>query len=65
MSGSERDARIRAAGMVQAVIASGAPIQEHRVRAAYGLGLTDYFAQRLLGKKVTPPKLPNMGEENS
>ena len=55
---SSRDARISAAGMVQAVIASGAPATEWRTRAAYGLTLTKYLAERLEGKKPSVPTLP-------
>ena len=54
-----RDRRIRSAGVVQAVIASGAPIEEHRIRSAYGLALIDYFADKLAGKNDLPqPRVP-------
>lgn len=55
---SDRDARIQAAGMVQAVIGSGAPAREWRTRTAYGLALTQYMAQRLQGNKPAPPAIP-------
>ncbi len=54
----QRDRRIRSAGVVQAVIASGAPIEEHLIRSAYGLALIDYFADRLNGKDVERPRVP-------
>ncbi len=55
---SDRDARISAAGVVQSVIASGAPMTEWRVKAAYGLTLVAYMAQRLQGDQPAPPKTP-------
>lgn len=58
---SDRDARISAAGVVQAVIASSAPMSEWRVRSAYGLALVQYMAQRLQGEKPAHPKVPKEG----
>ena len=55
---SERDARISAAGVVQSVIASGAPIDQWRVRAAYGLNLVKYMADKLQKKKAERPTVP-------
>ncbi len=55
---SDRDARISAAGVVQAVIASGAPANEWRIRAAYGLRLVTYMAARLQGEKPKHPLVP-------
>lgn len=61
---SERDARISAAGVVQSVIASGAPVEEWRVRSAYGLTLVKYMADRLQGGKPEIPKVPSFKESN-
>ena len=55
---SERDARISAAGVVQSVIASGAPMGEWRGRSAYGLNLVKYMAAKLQGKKAERPEVP-------
>ncbi len=53
-----RNARIRAAGVVQAVIASGAPVEEWQARASYGLRLVNHWAARLLKKKLKEPNIP-------
>jgi hypothetical protein len=59
--GEEQDlknARIRAAGVVQSVISSGAPPDEWMVRSQYGLRCVNYWAQRLLGGRPDLPKKP-------
>jgi hypothetical protein len=48
-----RNARIRAAGVVQAVIASGAPVGEWGARTRYGLRQVNYWAAVLMKQ---PPK---------
>lgn len=53
---------IRAAGIVQAVIASGADPSEWPKRAQYGLRLANYFAARLNGEK---PALPTFNKESN
>lgn len=54
-----RDHVIRAAGVTQAVIASGAPIEEWPARVQYGLNLSNCFAFRLAGAKDRkPPPVP-------
>jgi hypothetical protein len=53
-----RNARIRAAGVVQAVISSGAPVNEWMTRSQYGLRAVNYWAQRLLGGRPDLPKVP-------
>jgi hypothetical protein len=54
----ERECEIRAAGMVQAVIASGADPSEWEERTRYGLRLAMAFAHRLNGKKAAMPDIP-------
>lgn len=54
----ETVAQMRAAGVVQAVIASGADPKEWRIRAAYGKALINWMANRSLGNKVDAPALP-------
>jgi len=54
----EREKRIQAAGIVQSVIASGAPIEEWSNRSAYGLALTKYWAARLSGFEAAQPPIP-------
>jgi hypothetical protein len=51
-------ADIKAAGMVQAVIASGAPIEEWRLRAAYGMQLTRALSMKLQKKAASYPDIP-------
>ena len=55
---TERDNRIRAAGVVQAVINSGAPAEEWISRALYGMRVVNYVTARLNNKKPEPPKVP-------
>lgn len=62
--GNERDARIRAAGVVQAVIASGAPVEEWDIRSAYGLSLVSYMAGRLMKQRPPAPAIPSVLKEN-
>ena len=57
-SSDPKEARIRAAGVVQAVIASGAPIEEWNIKARYGLRLVNYLAARLQGQKPEAPTPP-------
>jgi len=51
-----------AAGIVQAVIASGADPSEWPKRTQYGLRLANYFAARLGGEK---PELPKYNKESN
>lgn len=53
-----RNARIRAAGVVQSVIASGADPDEWMTRSQYGLRVVNYWAQRLMGDRPKLPKMP-------
>ncbi len=56
---SEREFQIRAAGMVQAVIGSGADPVEWETLTRYGLNLSTYFAATLQGKMgAALPRLP-------
>jgi hypothetical protein len=65
MNQSEKDARIRAAGVVQSVIASGAPAEEWAIRAAYGLSLVSYMAGRLLKTEgLKAPTIPAQLKES-
>jgi hypothetical protein len=57
-----RDARISTAGVLQSVIASGAPMKEWRVRSAYGLALLAHLASRL-DKDATSLPTPNLPKE--
>lgn len=63
-----RDNMIRAAGMVQAVIGSGAPMPEWTREINHGLNLSNYFANKLAGikkdKVAMPPPL-TLKEKNS
>ncbi len=54
-----RDERIRAAGVVQSVIASGAPAEEWHARSLYGLRLVNNLAYRLAGSKKPLPDVPD------
>ncbi len=53
---TDREARITSAGILQSVIASGAPIEQWRNRAMYGLRLHMAITKRLMGTKVPLPK---------
>lgn len=55
---SDRESRISAAGVVQSVIASGAPIEEWPARAMYGLNLVKTIATRLQGDERPLPAIP-------
>ncbi len=55
-----RDRRIRSAGVVQAVIASGVPADEWIVRAKYGLLVVNYLTAGLGGEKLKAPKIPSV-----
>lgn len=48
--------QIRAAGIVQAVIASGAPPQQWAKLTQHGLRMSNYFAAKLNGEQATLPK---------
>lgn len=63
-SSDEKECRIRAAGVIQAVIASGAPVEEWRVKALYALNLCNYVAGILGGTKGAIPAIPNSLKEN-
>lgn len=54
-----KEARIRAAGVVQAVISSGAPAEEWTVRTLFGLRVVNYAAARLQQQKPEAPKVPD------
>ena len=57
-SQQETQCRIRAAGLVQSVIASGAPIEEWRSRSIYGLTLTSHLTSKLMKQDSPEPKIP-------
>ena len=64
-SNIEREARIRAAGIVQSVISSGVDITEWHDRSVYGLALTSHLASRLLKANTTMPSIPqSLQKEN-
>ena len=65
-SNIEREARIRAAGIVQSVISSGADITEWHDRSVYGLALTSHLANRLMKSDNKPqPSIPqSLQKEN-
>lgn len=54
---TERDASIKAAGITQSVIASGAPMDEWVSRSLFGMRVSIYLANRLQGKKPERPTL--------
>ena len=60
----EELARIRTAGVVQAVIASGAPIKEWESRSRFGLRMVNHVAALLQGKKNESPKIPDKLKES-
>ena len=64
-SGDVRDARIRAAGVVQSVIASGAPVEEWVTRSAYGLACVSYLAGKLLKQNPKAPPIPKSLQKES
>lgn len=58
-----RNARIRAAGVLQSVIASGAPMEDWVLRAKYGLRVVNFLTRGLLGEKpVNVPQAPKGGK---
>lgn len=62
---SDRDRRIRSAGVLQAVIASGAPVEEWVDRSKYGLRVVNYLTAGLAGDKPKAPKIPSALQENA
>ena len=52
---TERDASIKAAGITQSVIASGAPMNEWVQRSLFGMRVSMYLAARMQGKKPVRP----------
>lgn len=56
--------QIRAAGIVQAVIASGAPPEQWAKLTAHGLKMSKAFAERLGGAKSPFPKWTPIKESN-
>ncbi len=56
---SSRENRIRAQGVVQAVIASGAPADEWASRARFAMRVVNYMAAGLDKKKPKEPKVPD------
>ena len=61
---TERDASIKAAGITQSVIASGAPMDEWVSRSLYGMRVSMYVAERLRTKNPTM-KRPRLLKEKS
>ncbi len=59
---SERDISIKAAGIVQSVIASGAPMNEWVPRSRFGMRVSIYLASVLKGER---PKAPVSKEKSS
>lgn len=59
-----RESQIRAAGMVQAVIASGSPISQWVERSRYGLRLALYMAAKLDGMTPAIPPIPKTLKES-
>lgn len=57
-----RLARIRAAGVLQSVIASGAPMDDWVRRSKYGLRVVNYLTRGLLGEKPAVPQPPQGGK---
>lgn len=55
---NEKESRISAAGVVQSVIASGAPMNEWEGRARYGLNLVNYLAKLMRKEKAKRPPVP-------
>jgi hypothetical protein len=51
-----KDHRIRAAGVTQAVIASGAPVKDWDRLIRHGLRTSNYFASVLAGNKPVKPE---------
>jgi len=62
---SERDRRIRSAGVLQSVIASGAPVNEWVVRSKYGLRIVNYLTAGLGGVRLKAPKIPSALENDN
>ncbi len=62
---NEKENRIRAAGVVQAVITSGAPVEEWVDLAKYGMRVVNYMAAGLNGAKPKAPKVPAVLEKDS
>ena len=58
-----REARIRAAGVVQSVIASGAPVEEWVPRSAYGLAVVSFLAGKILRQSPSAPPIPGSLKE--
>jgi hypothetical protein len=65
MTPQERDAQIRAAGMTQAVIASGADVEDWPTLIGYGLNLSRYFAGRIMKENVKLPAVPKSLKEKA
>jgi hypothetical protein len=56
----EKECRIRAAGVVQSVISSGAPMAEWEMRSRYGMRCVNALASSLQNKKWKDfPSPPN------
>ena len=61
---TERDASIKAAGITQSVIASGAEPKDWVRLSMFGMRVSIYLAARMQGKKPEKPKYVEMTYDN-